>query len=111
MMHNILLVEDEENIREGIKKIFDWEKANSELIGVAENGEEGIKKIHVYKPDIVITDVRMPHLNGLEMIEEAMKFHNFSSIIISGYDDFNYVKTALRLNVIEYILKPISTLR
>lgn len=107
-MKKILLVEDEKNIRLGITEFFDWEKADSKLLDTAKNGEEGLRKIYIHKPDIVITDVRMPFLNGLDMIEEAMKFHRFDSIVISGYEEFNYAKKALQLNVKEYILKSID---
>lgn len=107
-MYSILLVEDEEKIRKGLANFFDWEKVNTKLIGVAQNGEEGFKEISTKKPDIVITDIRMPHVDGLEMIKRASKIHDFSTIIISGYDEFEYARTALKLNVDEYILKPID---
>lgn len=107
-MYKIVLVEDEKNIRKGLEKLFDWENANSELLAVAKDGEEGLKKIYALKPDIVITDVRMPKMDGLKMLEKASKIHDFKSIIISGYDDFEYARKALTLRVNEYILKPID---
>lgn len=107
-MYKVLLVEDEEKIRKGLANFFDWKKVNTELIGVATNGEEGFKEIYTKKPDIVITDIRMPHVDGLEMIKRASQIHEFRTIIISGYDEFEYARTALKLSVDEYILKPID---
>lgn len=107
-MIKVLIVEDEENILKGIQYMVNWNKCGSTVVGTAWNGEEGIKMIKNLKPDIVITDVRMPFVDGLEMIEAAQKFHDFESIIISGYNSFDYAKTAIHLDVTNYILKPID---
>lgn len=107
-MIKVLLVEDEENIRKGIGYMLDWEKLNIVLVAQAWNGKQGLEYIKEFKPDLVITDVRMPFVDGLEMIREGKSTHDFESIIISGYSEFDYAKEALVLGVSEYILKPID---
>lgn len=107
-MIKVLLVEDEENIRKGIGYMLDWEKLDIVLVAQAWNGKQGLEYIDEFKPDLVITDVRMPFVDGLEMIREGKKTHDFESIIISGFSEFEYAKEALVLGVSEYILKPID---
>lgn len=107
-MIKVLLVEDEENIRKGIGYMLDWEKLNIVLVAQAWNGKQGLEYIEEFKPDLVITDVRMPFVDGLEMIREGKNIHDFESIIISGFSEFDYAKEALVLGVSEYILKPID---
>lgn len=107
-MIKVVIVEDEENILKGIQYMVNWDKCACTVVGTTWNGEEGIKMIQELKPDIVITDVKMPFVDGLEMIEEALKNHDFESIIISGFSSFDYAKTAIHLGVTNYILKPID---
>mgnify|MGYP000863413917 FL=1 len=86
---------------------FDFSALNCILIGEASNGVEGIKLIQEKKPDIVITDVTMPLMSGIEMIEQTLEY-NYTSIIISGYDEFSYAKKAIKLGVCDYLMKPID---
>jgi len=106
--YKVLLVDDEMIIRQGLRVLIDWKSLGLELVAEAENGESALKLIKEFKPHILITDVKMPKMNGLELIKEinAMGL-NIKTIIISGYDDFAYVKEALKYGVYEYILKPI----
>ncbi len=107
-MVKVIIVEDEENIRKSIEYMVDWEKCGCVVVGTAKNGLEGVDLITKTFPDIVISDVRMPFKNGLEMIKEASLDQSFHSIIISGYSDFQYAKKAIHLGVNEYLLKPID---
>ena len=86
---------------------IDFSDLNCILICEASNGVEGIKLIQEKKPDIVITDVTMPLMSGIEMIEQTLEY-NYTSIIISGYDEFSYAKKAIKLGVCDYLMKPID---
>lgn len=107
-MIKVIIVEDEENIRKSIEYMVDWDKCGCVVAGTASNGKLGLQLIKKIKPDIVISDIRMPFLSGLKMIESASEFDAFESIIISGYSDFEYAKKAINLSVNNYILKPID---
>lgn len=107
-MYKILIVEDEDTIRKGLIFMVDWLKVNCVVAGEAADGEEGIEKIKEIRPDIVITDVKMPFKNGIEMLEESISVYGYEAIIISGYSEFEYAKKAITLNVTEYLLKPID---
>ena len=105
----VFLVEDEYAIREGIKKSVDWEKNGFELVGEAGDGEVAFPKIVKSKPDILITDIRMPFMDGLELSKLVKKeLPDIRIVVLSGYDDFNYAKEAISIGVEEYILKPVS---
>jgi two-component system response regulator YesN len=108
-MIKILIVDDEIVIRKGIITSIDWESMGMTVAGEASNGREGFEKALALKPDIVITDVRMPVVDGLELtklLKENMP--NIRVVIISGYDEFKYAREALRMGVNEYLLKPIG---
>lgn len=108
-MYKVLVVEDEDLIRRGLIFTTDWLKMNCTVVGEAADGEEGLEKIKSEHPDIVITDIRMPGITGLEMIEKAAAEGNdFCSIILSSYSEFEYARTSIKLGVFEYILKPID---
>jgi two-component system response regulator YesN len=107
-MIRILIVEDENIIRKGLVYTIDWTSMDCVIVGEAKNGEEGIAKIEELKPDIVITDIRMPKLDGLEMLQQANNIHKFESIVISSYSEFEYAKQAIKLGVFDYLLKPID---
>lgn len=107
-MFKILIVEDEEIIRKGLVFMVDWLKVNCVVAGEAADGVEGLQQIEAIHPDIVITDVKMPFKNGIEMLEESIERYGYEAIIISGYSEFEYAKKAITLNVTEYLLKPID---
>ena len=105
----VVVVEDEIRIREGIQGLLEMMGADYEFAGCAENGILGLQLIQKEKPDIVITDIRMPEMSGLEMLQE-MQAQGISAkiIVLSAYSEFEYARQAMRLGVTEYLLKPIS---
>lgn len=107
-MYRVLIVEDEDIIRKGLTYKVDWLKNNCVVVGGAIDGNDGLEKIKELQPEIVITDIRMPFKDGIIMLEEALVIHDFETIIISGYGEFDYAKKAISLGVSEYILKPID---
>lgn len=103
-----VIVEDEIRIREGIRKLLPKLDETNEIVGEAENGLEGAELIRRKEPDVIITDIRMPVMDGLRMLgalyEEGCKA---KAIVLSAYSEFEYARTAIRLGVTEYLLKPI----
>lgn len=107
-MFKVLLVEDEEMIRRGIRFSIDWLQYDCIVMEEALNGQDGYEKICELMPDIVITDINMPIMDGISMIREGLRKHTFSSIIISGYNEFHLAKQALQLGVAEFLVKPLE---
>lgn len=111
-MIKIFLVEDEIVIRNGIKNSIHWEKEGYDFVGEASDGELAYPMIIKEKPDILITDIRMPFMDGLELSKMVKKeLPDIKILILSGYDEFDYAKEAIRLGVTEYLLKPISSVK
>jgi two-component system, response regulator YesN len=106
-MYNVIVADDERIIREGISKLVKWEEMDLNLIDTAENGIDAYEKIQKYHPDIMITDIKMPGLNGLDLIEKVNKDqYKIKFIILSGYNEFNLAKKAMMFGVKHYLLKP-----
>lgn len=105
----ILIVEDDFVVRQGIRFSFEWENYGLSICGDAANGKLGLELVDSLKPDIIITDIRMPIMDGLEFSEKVLgKNPEAKVIILSGYDDFSYAKKAIRLGVYDYLLKPVD---
>ena len=105
----VLLVDDEIIIREGFKRLFDWQAHDCEVVGEAGDGMEALAKIDTLRPDIVIMDINIPIMNGLKVIQlSRIKHPGTAFVIVSGYDDFSYCREALRLQITDYILKPVN---
>ena len=105
----VLLVDDEIMIREGFKRLFDWESHDCEVVGEAADGMEALAKIDSLRPDIAIMDINIPIMNGLKVIQMSrLKHPDTAFVIVSGYDDFSYCREALRLQITDYILKPVN---
>lgn len=105
----VLLVDDEIMIREGFKRLFDWEAHDCQVVGEAADGMEALAKIDSLDPDIAIMDINIPIINGLKVIQLArIKHPDTAFVIVSGYDDFSYCREALRLQITDYILKPVN---
>lgn len=108
-METVLIADDEKNIREGIRCIIDWESLGFEICGEAGSGEEALKQILALKPSLVLLDIRMPKLSGLEVVENAREQGFLGRfIIVSGFSDFKYAQKAIRLGVNNYLTKPID---
>lgn len=105
----VLLVDDEIVIREGFKKLFDWAAHDCEVVGEAADGMEALMQIDTLLPDVVIMDINIPVMNGLKVVQMSkMKHPDMAFVIVSGYDDFSYCREALRLQITDYILKPVN---
>jgi two-component system, response regulator YesN len=103
----ILIVDDEYLLRQGLKHLVDWKKEGFEIVGECSNGKEALDLIETAKPHIVISDIVMPVMDGIELSKLIKtKYPEVQIIILSGYDDFDYVKTTFKLGVMDYILKP-----
>lgn len=108
-LYRILLVDDEEEVRKSMIKKIDWKNAGFQVAGDAENGEEAMEIIEASEPDVVLTDIRMPYMDGLSLAERIrQRYPSTKVVIFSGYDDFEYAQRAIKLNVTEYILKPVN---
>lgn len=107
-MYSVLLVEDEEIIRKGIRHSIAWEECQAVVIGEASNGKEGKELIEELKPDIVVTDLNMPIMDGLKMIAETKYNYDYVAIILTGYSDFEYAREAIKYGVSNYVLKPMN---
>ncbi|MFD2706070.1 response regulator [Salibacterium lacus] len=108
-MWKVVIIDDEESVLRGMKRIVPWEALDCQWSGEAKNGQQGLELIREVEPDLVITDVYMPVKNGLDMVEELRK-ENFQGrvVILSGYSDFEYARKAMRLDVDDYLSKPAS---
>ena len=108
-MIKVFLVEDEAIIRRGIKKNVEWEKNGFEFVGEAGDGEYAYPQILKTEPDILITDIKMPFMDGLELSHLVKKIlPNTKIIILSGYNEFEYAKEAITIGISEYLLKPVT---
>lgn len=108
-LYRVLLADDEEDIRVGISQKMQWESLGFTLVGEAANGRDALELAEALKPDVVLTDIRMPFMDGLtlcRLLSDILPASKF--VVFSGYDDFEYAKQAVSLNVSEYILKPIN---
>lgn len=107
--YKILLADDETEIRDGMIRKLDWNALGFEIAGAAENGIEALELLEQTEPDVILTDIKMPFMDGLEFIEKAVEIlPSVKIIVFSGFDDFEYAQRAIKLNVEEYMLKPIS---
>lgn len=109
-MYKVLIVDDELFVRKGLISLIDWSSLQFEICGEAENGEQALELIDQLTPDLVIVDIRMPVLDGLELIKKVNAEGEYQPlfIIISGYPDFSYAQQAFRYHVSDYILKPVD---
>ena len=110
-MYRVLIVEDEDIIRKGIAYTMDWMGMGCTIVGEAASGSEGLDKIQELSPDIVLADIMMPVMDGIEMIRTAKEDESiptFKSIILTSYADFDYAKKAIDLDVSAYLMKPVD---
>jgi two-component system response regulator YesN len=108
-MYKVILVDDEQFITDGLVAMIDWKSYNLEVVGTASNGDELIKLFNNTPADIIITDIHMPDINGLKLIETIKaNSPDVKFIVLSGFDDFAYVQEGIRLGIENYLLKPIN---
>ncbi|MEF2964265.1 response regulator [Paenibacillus sp. M1] len=108
-MYKLILADDEEDVREGLLQLIDWESLGLRVADTAENGKEAMELMEKHLPDIVVTDIQMPFMNGLELSEWIRSTYPATKIIIlTGYEEFEYAQKAIRLGIDEYVLKPFS---
>lgn len=108
MSYRVLVVEDEDIIRRGIVCSIDWHHMGCGQIEEASNGQEALERIQTGAYDLVLMDINMPLLGGLEVLEQTCQEYGYAAIIITGYSDFDYAKRALKYGAVEYVLKPID---
>lgn len=108
-MYRVMIVDDEEPIRQGLKALIDWKSCGFEIVGEASDGRQALANIPLLCPDVIITDIQMPEINGLELIRQTKQdgFLGFF-IVISGFAEFSYAQTAIRYGVKSYLLKPLD---
>ena len=107
--YSVFIIDDEAHVRKSIKALGQWDAFNMKIVGEASDGADAYQAIGQLHPDIVITDIKMPYFNGLELIDKMRKQDIRSKVlIISGYDDFTYAQEGIRLHVDGYLLKPIK---
>ena len=107
-MLRVLIAEDEDIIRKGLVYTTDWLSMDCVVVAEAANGQEGLEKILECRPDVVIADICMPFLDGIEMIKRAAETVHFKSILLTSYADFEYARRAIDARVCEYLLKPVD---
>ena len=108
-MYKVLLVDDERIILEGLSIVVEWERHGTALAGKARNGAEALEAIEASRPHIVVTDLKMPVMNGIELIAAVKKRHpDIVFVILSGHEEFEYAQRAMQLGVKHYLLKPCS---
>lgn len=106
-MLKVLIVDDEAVVRRGIVLGIDWASLGCAVVGEAANGEEGLAAAERYSPNLIITDVRMPHMDGIEMMRVLRERGSTAHVIVlTAYNDFDYARSALRFGAADYLLKP-----
>ncbi|MGE6629207.1 response regulator transcription factor [Bacillus sp. NPDC077027] len=106
-MYKVVLVDDERVILEGISSIIKWEEMNASVVGMMQNGLDAYELMKIEKPDIVISDIKMPRMTGIELVEQAAKAQLHAQfILLSGYGEFEYAQRAMKYGVMHYHLKP-----
>lgn len=108
-MYTIVVADDEEELRRAILRRIPWEEIGFSVVGEAENGIEALELVERLEPDLLLTDIRMPFVSGIELARQVREIRPATQIaFLSGYDDFTYAQQAIQYNIISYLLKPIS---
>ena len=108
-MYRVIIVDDEPIIRKGLRETIEWDSLGLEVAGEAANGFEALRLVRSIRPEVLITDIRMPEMDGLALIREVRKLDfDVKITILSGYSDYDYLKAAIKLGVDNYLLKPID---
>lgn len=106
---SVVIIDDEPWTREVVRHLGQWKELGLTIVGEASDGDLGLEMVHELRPDIILTDVRMPYLNGIDLVRALRAENNAAQVIfLSGYDDSSYIRSALRLGASDYLLKPIK---
>ena len=109
-MYTVIVADDEEEIRRGIVWKVKWEEIGFQVVGEAENGIEALELVEKLEPDLLLTDIRMPFLSGIELARQVREVRPTVQIaFLSGFDEFSYAQQAIQYNIVSYMLKPISS--
>lgn len=109
-MYRLIIVDDEEEVRKAIIEKIEWNKYGFEIVGEADNGIEAMDAVEKVLPDVILTDIKMPYMDGLTLAENLKdKFPTIKIIFLTGINEFECAQRAVKLNVIDYILKPFSS--
>lgn len=108
-MYRVLLADDEPLILAGLRRKIDWTALGFEIIGECTDGRALLDQISALHPDLLVLDIQMPHMTGLQVLNAIYRVANIPSIVISGFSDFSYAQEALRYGVIDYLLKPVTS--
>lgn len=110
-MYRILLVDDEILVRDAIKENIDWKSIDCELVGDCENGKQAAEFVQEHPVDIVLTDILMPYMDGMELSHFLHdNYPDIMIVVFSGFGEFEYAKKAIQYGVSEYLLKPVTAL-
>lgn len=108
-MYNLIIVDDEKNIREGLASCYPWEELGFQIAAILPDGKSALDYVQRCCVDAVLSDIRMPRMDGLDLTRQLYKeYPNISIVLLSGYAEFEYARTAIRYGVKEYILKPVK---
>ena len=109
-MYTVIVADDEEELRKALIRRVDWESVGFSVVGEAENGAEALELVEKLEPDLLLTDIRMPFITGIELARQVQEIRPATQIaFLSGYDDFSYAQQGIQYNIISYLLKPISS--
>ena len=108
-MYKMIIVDDDLHVLKGFERKIDWHGLGIEIVGTASDGEEALGLIDELNPDIVMTDIKMPIMDGIELIKEIDRRQiPVKVVILSGFNEFEFAKQAIKYNAVEYLLKPTS---
>ncbi len=107
-MIGIIIIDDEEMIRKGLVHTINWLSMGITVLGSTDNGQDGMEMIRRLRPDIVLTDIKMPLMDGLEMVKKLKGQVEFKVVFLTSYQEFEFAQQAIKLNAVDYLLKPIE---
>ena len=108
-MLKLVIAEDEDIIRMGLVQTIDWQAMEVELVGEAADGMEALEQVKKLQPDVLLTDIRMPRLSGLELADKVLAMGQRTRVVfLTSYAEFDYAREALRLQAVDYLLKPVE---
>ncbi|MCI6639937.1 MAG: helix-turn-helix domain-containing protein [Pygmaiobacter massiliensis] len=109
-LYTVVVADDEDELRDAVCRMVPWEECGFKLVGSASNGLDALQLVERYEPDLLLTDIRMPFISGIELARQVREIRPATNIaFLSGYDDFQYAKQAIQYNIISYMLKPLTT--